>query len=685
MGLGNAQLSMRTRAMSAKFDGILVVLSIVIIGLLAHGASLGKLGLYRDDAWQFMQGMQAADGNTLNFVLSDTSGSLLTERPFSYVPWTIARVAFAISLPVAHWILVAVLILNALILARITHEIYSEKWFVFSVGVIFITYPLSPMQMITLSTIHYLFSSLLTFLAILFSLNGLKRIGSRQLYWFAIGSSTYLASLLTHEEFGPIYPLFIILYILSSYKRQGIKYHPPKDIRTVSPVILWLISFLLTLGLYGLWRKVILPLYKANYFVDFYNLELDPATLVKKFIVGADTVFAPWDQIFWQIFRFQPPLWSVLSSGIVFAATWIVIFRLLAHSQVTSHVSGGSLKIEDGPWCQVVITGTVLVIAVIGTVAPSSTNAVETVHNFASRVNFGALAGIALGLPAAPVLLMKFCNRSVRATIFVATVFLAFFGIIHIVVRRSYITAILDRYPLNVGMMVMATTLGVIFIIFMIILSSYNQTIQSRTIHLIGRSLKPGYALIRVHVLAVIIASIVLQGSLFHSSMKYEWADAWRQYKLMLRGLQAVAPGFLDETVVLIIEKASNVLTTRVVKGSELSIHLLGLYNNWSIMGLIITKGASGWYFYRDGMEIPGATWFPAGVRGPFLTHATMSIPRIGYNRFVLCEFDGSTLRRVPKIEVETVEGDLLILHDNPERVLAGAPVANTIWRHVTQ
>jgi hypothetical protein len=186
---------------------------IVVVGLLLHGIQASTLGLYWDDAEHFMQGMQAADSGPMQFIITDTTGALYEQEPLSHFIWMIARAAFAISLSTLHWLSVGLLAVNAVVLASIARRIVNENRYIFAVGIIFLAYPLSPLQAIWPSTLHYLLACLLGLLAILFFLNGLRTIEKRRLRWLALAAVTYLAGLLTHAEFAfllprGIWPLF---------------------------------------------------------------------------------------------------------------------------------------------------------------------------------------------------------------------------------------------------------------------------------------------------------------------------------------------------------------------------------------------------------------------------------------------------------------------------------------------
>jgi hypothetical protein len=75
--------------------------------------------------------------------------------------------------------------------------------------------------------------------------------------------------------------------------------------------------------------------------------------------------------------------------------------------------------------------------------------------------------------------------------------------------------------------------------------------------------------------------------------------------------------------------------------------------------------------FYPDGFELSQEKWFPPGVKGPLITSATISLPRIAYARLLLFELNHDSLRLVPEMEVKTVAGERLVLRNNLERILS--------------
>src|SRR5215471_13326511 len=276
---------------------IIVLLAPVIIGLFVHGMPVSRLGLYWDDGEQFMQGWQAADGNSIRFILSDTFGYLRTERPVAHFLLMIHRAAVAFSLSALHWSLVVLLVLNAVVLEIIALRIVKEHWLVFAVGIIFLTYPLPPLHAIWPATAHHLWACLLALLTILFSDYGLRTTELQRLTWYVLAAITYIGSLLTHEVFALIPPAFVSLYVLSKNGQNTPEWYRFGRISLYKPALWWLSVLVGVFGVYGLWRVLILPMY-GTYVYPTSAIGLNPIMLAKKILVGVKIAFNPWPQ-FW--------------------------------------------------------------------------------------------------------------------------------------------------------------------------------------------------------------------------------------------------------------------------------------------------------------------------------------------------------------------------------------------------
>jgi hypothetical protein len=662
------------RAVISAFKGTKVMASIIVLGIIVHAVFTNELGLYRDDAWILMQGLIAADRDPMSFILSDTTGYLLKERPLASLVWMLARIGFTIGLPTLHWILVGLLILNAIILASITRKIVDEDWFIFVVAVIFLTYPLSPTQAIWASCIIYLVGCLIALLAALFFLYGLGSTTGRRSFWFVLASGSYFASLLTHEEFFMIPPTFVGLYLLFQRRHNEQAYAQKMPIR--QSLIGCGVSFLVTLVLYFSWRKLLLPLYEGNYSYGLpnYHMSLDPLVVAKRFLAGVDTVFIPWDRALYQISLFRPPIWAVSLTVIVFAAVWIISFALLPLP--SDHKQNEKQEVRAHQWLQPLTMGVIAVLTLLSALAFSETTPVESINGIRSRVNFAALVGVALALPAFFALLVQWRNRKVANVIAVSFVLAAGFTHPLVLLNDPTVRTFLNRYNLSFILLAIACISGTAFVLLTIgYLTSLPRLLRADG--MFGRR-RAGLTSIRIRmfVLSGIIAFFVLIGSLFQVSVKYEWASAWKEYKTMLGQLQSIAPMLEDDTFVLIVGNADKKpfrnIKWRVVSGFELSVHMLALYDNWSIMGYLgDPRTDAGLQFYPDGFEICQEQWFPPGVKGPLITSATMPVSRITYDRLLLFEVDHNSLRLLPEMEVKTADGEHLMLINNPERILA--------------
>src|SRR5829696_35921 len=120
-------------------------LGIILLSLVVHGLQAGALGLYWDDSGQLLQGLQALTHHPVTFVLTDTAGSLPSERPFAFVAFALTRLAFLHSIAAVHWLLVALLTVNALAIAAVARRLVDREWFAFSAAAFFLTYPLAPL------------------------------------------------------------------------------------------------------------------------------------------------------------------------------------------------------------------------------------------------------------------------------------------------------------------------------------------------------------------------------------------------------------------------------------------------------------------------------------------------------------------------------------------------------------
>jgi hypothetical protein len=683
-----------------------VILATGIAGLLIHGMHASKLGLYWDDSDQFMQPLQWAGVNTKRFILSDTCGYFHAERPVAHFLMMIHRAAFAASASALHWSLVLLLILNAVILGNIASKIVDENWYAFAVGTTFLTYPLAPLQSVWAAEAPHLWACLLALLTILFSWYGLRVAELQRLRWFALAALTYSACILTHEVFALIPPAFVSLFILSKDGRNTAEWYDFGWIYFYKPAIWWLGLLVGILGVHGLWRILILPLYGTLAYQNS-ELVLNPIALAKKVLAGIQIVFVPWMPALERINESPPPSAYVFLSGILFVSTWIITLLLLWRSPAGNRIDHG--KVAKNPagdnWARAAMIGVALIIAAVVAIGVSPVHInVEFGANAITpepRVNFATTIGIALALPALLALLVQLCRRYMRLVQcyprymsisgIVSLVYLLYVGFIgfpaygNIFTHYSTVPILFGRYSLSYGLIVMAYAFVIVLVGGTIVLSSIaalHHTIGAYIANWI-ESVVPK---VRAHCLSLIVACIVLIGTLFHLSVKEELADDWQRHKAMLEQLHSIAPVVKDDTFVIIVQDHS----TRpqgapYMTHTELSCYLLALYDNWSIMGTTNRHLR----FYPDGVEVRYynniAMWLPPGIKGPVNLYAPLPVPRISYDRILLYMFDGTTVRMLPEMEVD-IEGDgRRVVRNNPERILNQIPVRTAIWQHVME
>jgi len=664
-----------------------VIVAVIVMGLFLHGLQANQLGLYWDEAEQFLQPFQAAEGDILKYVFWDTFGYLDTERPVAHLFMVIHRAAFAVSLPLLHWTGVVLLVMNAALLAAVAGKILNEKWFVFAVGVIFITYPLSPLQAINPMLLPHLWSSLLALLTILFVVHGLtvsdKKRANRTVGWSVVA---YVACILTHEVFAPLPPAFLVAYILMRDKQPNTFNSAAGSSSWLNrPSALCLVSFFVVLASYGLWRIFLLPAYGKHVY-SISGLVLNPGVLLEKIIIGTRTALVPWAAAMSAITASHLRLAHILLSLTFFIFVWLMLARLIQRSAIaTQHLANqpeSMLEASNGV-LRVLLIGFVLTIASIGAVAVSPAS-ISTLYGLspASRVNFVAAPSIALLLPGLLVCLMKWPRiASLIAVGYLLWIGFGWFQNGNIFTHRSSSPVLFDRYSVPYALTVIGYVIAVTFFTLTAILPSVPQlwrVIQARTD--LGQG--PLAISLHRHLLAGSVAGLVFFGSLFHFSIKNTFISEWEHHKARLEQLRSLVPIVADDTFLVFIDPRG-LSNAPYTTHWEFSSYLLAIYDNWSILG----NTDNHLRFHRDGIEsfygrIRG-TWFPPGVRGPVLTHATLVSSRVAYNRLLLLEFDGDTLRIVPSMEVKTEEGEIQIVYSNLKRILSGKPVTTAAWRHV--
>src|SRR5262249_980128 len=310
-------------------------------------------------------------------------------------------------------------------------RIVKENWFVFAVGVIFLTYPLPPLHAIRPATAHHLWACLLALLTILFSDYGLRATGMQRLTWYALAAITYIASLLTHEVFALIPPAFVSLYVLSKGGQTTPGWVHFGRICLYKPALWWLSVLVGVFGVYGLWRVLILPIYGASQYPSF---TIDPIMLAKKVLVGVKIAFNPWSPVLGRIAVSPPSLTYVFVSASLFTVVWLLTFWLLRRSPFSAHPDrGDAVQIPSADhWLQVAIIGIAFILGAAVAIAVSPTwISMDFGAMVSLRVNFVATVGVALALPALFVLLLRFYHRSptlAGVVALVGLIYLVFIG-----------------------------------------------------------------------------------------------------------------------------------------------------------------------------------------------------------------------------------------------------------------
>jgi hypothetical protein len=415
--------------------------------------------------------------------------------------------------------------------------------------------------------------------------------------------------------------------------------------------------------------------------------------LAKKVLAGIKVAFVPWVPVWGRIDGSPPPLTYVLWSASLFVVTWLLTLWLLRRAPARDHPDHRSAAPIPGSddWGQAATIGLALSIAAVIAIGVSPESiTMDFGANFpdpSSRVNFVMTVGVALTLPALLALLLRFYHRYPMLAGLGALVGLIYMGFIrwgNIFAHTSVSPVLLGRYSLAYGVLVMVYVLAVILVTILIMLS-FARPKQRATWRQVAHGMAAMMPRLCAYVLSGAVAGMVLLGTLFHWSIKEELATEWHRHKVMLEQLRTLAPTVKDDTFIVIVHHhPGRPHSAPYSTHWELSSYCLALYDNWTVMGNTDRQLR----FYADGVESTYhgtvGTWFPPGVKGPMITHATLPTPHIAYDRLLLFEFDGSTLRLLPQMEVETTEGDVRIVHNNPERILGWVTPRTAVWRHLT-
>ena len=206
------------------------------------------------------------------------------------------------------------------------------------------------------------------------------------------------------------------------------------------------------------------------------------------------------------------------------------------------------------------------------------------------RVNFVATIGIALALPALFALLAQWSRRFIRLVQchprsmrllglagIACLIYVGFIGFPadgSVFSHKSAVPILFTRYSLAYGLLVVAYVFVMVLVTGMVVLSSVSylrNTIWPPIVK--NRTVVPR---MRAHVLSWAVACMVLFGTLFHLSIKEEFADEWRRHKAMLEQLHGIAPAIEDDTFVIIVhDQPSRSFSMPYMSHKELSCYLL--------------------------------------------------------------------------------------------------------------
>jgi hypothetical protein len=352
--------------------------AIIVLSLLVHGLQASALGLYWDDSVQLLQPLQGVDHEPIAFVLTDTSWSLRSERPFAFVAFALTRLAFLHSVAAVHWVLVGLLTLNAIAIAAVARRLVDQDWFGFAAAAIFVTYPLAPLQPLWAATVHYHVGCLLTLVSILCLDPGSPK-SLRHPRWLTVGGfAAYLAALLTHEGLALIPPAFFAGRWLYAQEER------PRFTRL-------LVGFTAILAIAAVWRTVILPTYGEQ----LYHLSSDrlaPGTFLRSMAQAVIAAFAPWRITLHYVRRPSSNAadWAPAAAGAaaIVGCTCVALIRRAGSGQDRQY------------WCA--LTTAMGMLAAAGIALAGSPIGIDYLFglSYGARGNFVALPGIAIALPA---------------------------------------------------------------------------------------------------------------------------------------------------------------------------------------------------------------------------------------------------------------------------------------------
>jgi hypothetical protein len=393
--------------------------AIVLLSLLVHGLQAGALGLYWDDATQLLQPLQAVGHDPIAFILADTGPSLRSERPLAYLAFGLTRLAFLHGVALVHWVLVALLTLNAVAIAAVARRKVNDEWFAFAAAATFLCYPLAPLQPLWAATVHYQVACLLAFTSILCIVRSLTGPVAERRRWGIAGFGAFAVALATHEAFALLAPAFFAARWLVAHAGER---------RAIGGRIA---VFAGLLGLVALWRALVLPAYG----LQLYPIApewIAPRVLLPKIPGTIAAAALPWKSAVDYLFHSRVSDRWVLAAGAAAAMAAVVSIVLVRGAARTAGSAPGR------QWWHALLTGTAMLAAAALAIAVSPLS-IEYAFgpSYGSRGNFVALPGIAIVLPALVGLLTDRLGRPLRHAALAGLVFAG--SLLHYTVKQGFV------------------------------------------------------------------------------------------------------------------------------------------------------------------------------------------------------------------------------------------------------
>lgn len=673
-----------------------IILGVLALGAVIHGIPATRLGLYWDDPEMLMQPYQALAYRPLAFVFADTLNSLPSERPVSYLPYTLMRAAFVHSVALVHWVHIALFALTAIVLTHVTRLVVAPPWFHFAAAITFLLYPLASLDAIWPSTAHYLTASLFAFGTILAAVRAARETGRRRVIGLGQATASYAACILTHEVFVLMPLAFLGAYFLTAHRPIPIRPGTRRLSHVLMPIVVTTGPLVLTLAAYALWRLTLLPAYSGPLY-PATDIIFSPAVVLRKIISGSLMAIFPWTHVVTFTWFARPgPGWVIAAVG-AGATTWAITTALMRPADAAQPAAEGGPDGDERQYHRAALIGLAMVAAATTAiaVAPVTVRATFGASSFGGRVNLVVVLGVALLLPALIAIVARRFWRPGGVMPVLVFAGIVTGSLVTDRVLRSLLAQTLLS-PASVWTYSPAKKVATIclFLALLVVVASVLVPLARTFRSGVGRW-APSPALIsrrrEARLVATALAALVFVSCLLHVSAKNAFVTEWVHHKAVMEGLRSVAPQLKDDTFVVIVRedpaRSGETYSPPFSDHSELSSYMPALYDNNTILANVHFRlWFSGDGFFTESYVGREARWFPPGVRGPTRTHATVPVGRLPYDRVVMFRYDGQSVTLLPRLAVVTDEGHELTVRSNTERIVASVrPITTRIWRHIAQ